>query len=183
MCSFQSGFWKGIWLCKLRFLTNNDEYNGFWENWDEMDGGLYLHVSVVHFRKRESNEWFWSVKRFTTGRPSFSFSVCDCGRRFAAFDEQGIDFGRVSVNEETLMELIQFVDDTLIIGGGGWKNLWSIKAILRGFDLISRLGVNFHMSRLIGINRILKALYGGVKHHIRMETYCSRNQLLLVGRI
>lgn len=81
------------------------------------------------------------------------------------------------------MELIQFEDDTLIIGGGGWRNLWSIKAILRGFDLVSGLGVNFHKSRLIGINRVLKALYGDVKHHIRMEKYCSRNQLLFVGRI
>lgn len=62
------------------------------------------------------------------------------------------DFKGVRVDEDTLVEIIQFIDDTLIIGEGGCKNLWSIKAILRGFNLVSGLWVNFHKSRLIGIN-------------------------------
>lgn len=39
------------------------------------------------------------------------------------------------MEEDTLIEIIQCVDDTLIIGGGGWKNFWSIKVILRGLTL------------------------------------------------
>ncbi|CAK8576263.1 unnamed protein product [Lathyrus sativus] len=47
---------------------------------------------------------------------------------------------------------IQFVNDTFIVGSGCGKNLWSIKAILRGFELVSGLGVNYHKSRSININ-------------------------------
>lgn len=50
------------------------------------------------------------------------------------------------------MDIIQFAKNTSIIGGGGWKNLWIIKSILRGFELVSILSVNFYKSRLIGIN-------------------------------
>ena len=32
------------------------------------------------------------------------------------------------------------------------ESLWTIKAILRGFELASDLGVNFHKRILIGIN-------------------------------
>ena len=35
---------------------------------------------------------------------------------------------------------------------GSWENLWSLKSILRGFELVSRLKVNFYKSKLYGIN-------------------------------
>ncbi|CAK8575105.1 unnamed protein product [Lathyrus sativus] len=54
--------------------------------------------------------------------------------------------------EGLLVEIIQFSNDTLIIGEGGWKNLWNIKAILRGFKLVSGLSVSFLKSRIIGIH-------------------------------
>lgn len=62
------------------------------------------------------------------------------------------DFKWFKVDEETLVELIQFVDDTIFIRGGGWKHLWSIKVFLRGFEPVSRQGVNFHKSGFICIN-------------------------------
>ncbi|XP_058765377.1 uncharacterized protein LOC131638848 [Vicia villosa] len=50
------------------------------------------------------------------------------------------------------VSILQFADDTLLIGNGDWQQVRSLKALLRGFELISGLGVNFHKSRLIGIN-------------------------------
>lgn len=50
------------------------------------------------------------------------------------------------------MDIIQFANNTSIIEGGGWKNLWIIRSILRGFELVPILNVNFYKSRLIGIN-------------------------------
>lgn len=55
------------------------------------------------------------------------------------------------MKEGNSVDIIQFMDDTLIIGGDGWKNSWGIKAILRGFELLG-LGVNYQKSRLIDIN-------------------------------
>jgi hypothetical protein len=47
---------------------------------------------------------------------------------------------------------LQYADDTLIIGEASVQNLWTLKAILRGFELASGLKVNFWKSCLIGVN-------------------------------
>ncbi|XP_058757673.1 uncharacterized protein LOC131630949 [Vicia villosa] len=56
------------------------------------------------------------------------------------------------VNEEVHFEMLQFADDTFLIGDGSWNNLWCIKAILRGFELVSGLRVNLSKSRFLGVN-------------------------------
>lgn len=50
------------------------------------------------------------------------------------------------------VDLLQFTHDTLFIGEGNWKNFWAIKSILRGFEIVSGLGVSFHKSINIGLN-------------------------------
>jgi hypothetical protein len=47
---------------------------------------------------------------------------------------------------------LQYVDDTVCIGEATISNLWSLKAILRGFELASGLKVNFWKSGLMGVN-------------------------------
>lgn len=48
--------------------------------------------------------------------------------------------------------ILQFADDTLLVGKGDWKHVWALKAILRGFEVVSGLGVSFLKSRLVGVN-------------------------------
>ncbi|GAU50582.1 hypothetical protein TSUD_283130 [Trifolium subterraneum] len=43
-------------------------------------------------------------------------------------------------------------DDTIIVGEGEWDNLWTIKTVLRSFEVVSGLKVNFYKSKLYGIN-------------------------------
>ncbi|XP_058784149.1 uncharacterized protein LOC131658919 [Vicia villosa] len=50
------------------------------------------------------------------------------------------------------VDILQFDDDTLLLGEGSWKQVWVIKAILRGFEIVAGLGINYHKSKLIGIN-------------------------------
>jgi hypothetical protein len=47
---------------------------------------------------------------------------------------------------------LQFADDTLCIGEASLENLWTLKAILRGFELVSGLKVNFWKSSIMGVN-------------------------------
>ncbi|KAK2446576.1 hypothetical protein QL285_017365 [Trifolium repens] len=47
---------------------------------------------------------------------------------------------------------LQYADDTLCIGEASIENLWSLKAILRGFEKVSGLKVNFAKSCVIGVN-------------------------------
>ncbi|XP_058783505.1 uncharacterized protein LOC131658199 [Vicia villosa] len=56
------------------------------------------------------------------------------------------------VNNKYFVDVLQFVDDTLLVGDGSWKYLWATKAVLRGFEMVSGLGINFNKSKLIGID-------------------------------
>jgi len=47
---------------------------------------------------------------------------------------------------------LQYANDTLCIEEGSVDNLWTLKAMLRGFDMTSGLQVNFYKSCLMGIN-------------------------------
>lgn len=47
---------------------------------------------------------------------------------------------------------LQYADDTLCIGKPTVENLWAMKSILRGFEMVSGLKINFFKSSLIGVN-------------------------------
>jgi len=47
--------------------------------------------------------------------------------------------------------MLQFADDTLFICKDSFSNVFTIKAILRMFEMASGLKVNFHKSKLVGI--------------------------------
>ena len=52
----------------------------------------------------------------------------------------------------TAISHLQYVDDTFCIGVPTVKNLWTLKALLRGFEMASGWKVNLHKSSLIGVN-------------------------------
>jgi len=47
---------------------------------------------------------------------------------------------------------LQFADDTLILGEKSWANLRAMRAVLHLFAAMSGLQVNFHKSKLVGVN-------------------------------
>ncbi|XP_058775212.1 uncharacterized protein LOC131649467 [Vicia villosa] len=62
------------------------------------------------------------------------------------------DFQPFKYGEEDYVDILQFADDTVIIEEPTCDNLWSMKVILRGFELVSGLKINFHKSNFFGIN-------------------------------
>ena len=52
----------------------------------------------------------------------------------------------------TVISHLQYADDTLCIGETTIENLWTLKALLRGFEMVSGLKVNFNKSCLMGVN-------------------------------
>ena len=67
----------------------------------------------------------------------------------------GLKIGRKEVD----LCMLQFVDDTLFLYQDSFTNVVTLKSILRGFELASGLKINFHKSKLVGIN-ILKSNMG-----------------------
>ncbi|XP_058766944.1 uncharacterized protein LOC131640567 [Vicia villosa] len=62
------------------------------------------------------------------------------------------EFEGFKIGRDCEVELIQFADDTLLVGSASWKNVSTIKAILRVFEAVSGLRVNYDKCRLLGIN-------------------------------
>ncbi|GAB4857205.1 hypothetical protein Ancab_040518 [Ancistrocladus abbreviatus] len=76
--------------------------------------------------------------------------------------------------EDFRISFLQYADDTLIMGNATEENVWAIKCVLRGFELVSGIRVNYHKSALIGIycdslwlNRMADALYYKVTSSIK----------------
>lgn len=60
-------------------------------------------------------------------------------------------FRGFQVNEHVSYNIIQFTDDTLILGEASWENLRTIKALLKGFELVYGLSINMEKSKLLGV--------------------------------
>src|SRR4051812_24416755 len=62
------------------------------------------------------------------------------------------NFRGMNINGLCRVDLLQYADDTILVGDGSWQHIWALKVVLRGFEIASGLGVNYHKSSLIGIN-------------------------------
>ncbi|CAJ2661734.1 unnamed protein product [Trifolium pratense] len=56
------------------------------------------------------------------------------------------------VSDNIQFNVLQFADDTIFVGEDNWDNLWSIKSILRSFELVSGLKVNFLKRKIYGLH-------------------------------
>jgi len=54
--------------------------------------------------------------------------------------------------KEVVVSFLQFANDTLFFCEESWSNVVVMKSILMGFELASGLKINFHKSRLAGVN-------------------------------
>lgn len=82
------------------------------------------------------------------------------------------EFKGFQVNEKVTFDILQFVEETLILGESSWSNLWSLKAILIGFKLVSSLRVNFYKSNICEENAKINFL-----HEACIFLFCSISKL------
>ncbi|XP_058759850.1 uncharacterized protein LOC131633146 [Vicia villosa] len=66
-------------------------------------------------------------------------------------EEMG-EFRPFRFGEEDYVDILQFADDTIIMGEPTCDNLWNLKVILRGFELVSGLKINFSKINVIGVH-------------------------------
>jgi hypothetical protein len=66
--------------------------------------------------------------------------------------EKNLFKGFIVGPDNVVVSHLQYADDTICVGEATTENLWTLKAILRGFELASGLKVNFWKSCLMGVN-------------------------------
>lgn len=73
------------------------------------------------------------------------------------------EYSRYQVEGGLKFDILQFKDDTILFWEAIAKKLWNIKTILRRFELVFGLHINFYKSNLYGIN--IKEMLMWVLHH------------------
>lgn len=81
-----------------------------------------------------------------------------------------------------VVSYLQYADDTLLVVDPTMENLFSIKAIFRGFEWALKLRVNFFKSSLIGVNVDFSFLSSaGNFLHCEIDSFPFKYLGLLVG--
>ncbi|GKV27293.1 hypothetical protein SLEP1_g36479 [Rubroshorea leprosula] len=83
----------------------------------------------------------------------------------------GIDVGSKGLT----ISLLQFADDTVILGKANGENIFTVKTILRWFELMSELRINFHKSSIVVFN-VAQRWLNGVASVLR----CGVGKILFV---
>ncbi|GAU37337.1 hypothetical protein TSUD_395180 [Trifolium subterraneum] len=65
------------------------------------------------------------------------------------------------LNNNIQSQILQFADDTILMGEGIWDNIRIIKTLLRNFELVSGLKISFVKSKLYGLNVYSRLLEAG----------------------
>lgn len=82
---------------------------------------------------------------------------------------------KVGRNDYVEVFLLQFADDTLFMGEANLQNTVVIKCVLRCFELISRLKVNFNKSKLAAI-----ATEESGYHQLASILHCKMMSILFI---
>jgi len=101
-------------------------------------------------------EEFKPKRRLRQGDPLAPFLFLVVAERLAGLVRQAVKANLLSGlmigRNELQLCILQFADDTLFVCEDSFRNVTTLKAILRGFEVASGLKINFHKSKLAGIN-------------------------------
>ncbi|XP_058726606.1 uncharacterized protein LOC131597964 [Vicia villosa] len=132
-----------------------------------LDGVLVANEVVDYARKEGKNCMLFKVdfekaydKEFVVNRglrqgdPLSPFLFVVVAEGLAGLVRKSIELGEFNSFDikGCKVDLLQFADDTLLVGDGSWRHGWAVKAVLRAFEIVSGLDINYHKSKLIGIN-------------------------------
>ncbi|CAJ2637732.1 unnamed protein product [Trifolium pratense] len=94
-------------------------------------------------------------KGLRQGDPLSPFLFLIAAEGLTGMVNKAVDIGQFvgfKVDDSIRFQILQFADDTVLLGKASWDNVRTIKTILRGFELVSGLKINFVKSKLYGIN-------------------------------
>ncbi|CAJ2631177.1 unnamed protein product [Trifolium pratense] len=128
---------------------------GFSQGWMKWMRACVFNSSMSVLVNGSPTEDFSVSKGLRQGDPLSPFLFLIAAEGLARLMQKAVDIGSFhsyKVSDALQFHTLQFADDTIMIGEGNWDNLWTLKTVLRSFELVSGLKVNFFKSKLYGIN-------------------------------
>ncbi|KAK6145708.1 hypothetical protein DH2020_022528 [Rehmannia glutinosa] len=152
---FKADFEKAYDSIDCKFLMDMMRALGFEEKWCKWIWECISTASASVLVNGSPIEEFKLQRGLRQGDPlsPFLFVFCEglnllinkaCERNI--FEAYSVGKDKVKISH------LQFADDTIVLGNATKENVWVVKAILRNFELVSDLKVNFGKSCLFTVN-------------------------------
>jgi len=149
-------FEKAYDSVRWEFLFDMLQRLGFHCKWITWIKGCLASATVSVLVNGSPTEEFCPSRGLRQGYPLAPFLFIVVAEGLAGLVRQaakanlykGLNIGR----KEVEINILQFADDTLFLCKDSYSNVFILKAILRGFVLASGLKINFHKSKLAGVN-------------------------------
>lgn len=136
---------------------------GFGVKWRGWMRTCFSSNSISILVNGSPTEEFVAQKGLKQGDPLAPFLFLVAAEGLAGLVRRGVESNNLNgfkLSESLSVELLQFADDTIFFCDGGDRSVWCLKAILRSFELVSGLKVNFAKSNVIGINMEERTMEG-----------------------
>jgi len=153
---FKVDFEKAYDSVSWEFLYDMLRRLGIHSRWIMWIKGCLASASVSVLVNGSSTEEFYPSKGLRQGDPLAPFLFLVVAEGLAGLVRQAakanlydnLNIGRTEVG----LCMLQFANDTLFLCQDAFSNVFTLKAILQGFEVASGLKMNFHKSKLAGIN-------------------------------
>ena len=149
-------FEKAYDSVRWEFLYDMLHRMGFHNLWITWIRGCMEFASISVLVNGSPSKEFKPSRGLRQGDPLAPFLFLVAAEGLAGIVRQALKVNMLSGlkigSKELEICILQFADDTLFLCEDSYSNVLTLKAILRGFELASGLKINFHKSRLAGIN-------------------------------
>jgi len=153
---FKVDYEKAYDSVRWDFLLDMLQRLGFHSKWVRWVKGCLESSSISVLVNGSPTEEFKPSRGLRQGDPMTPFLFLVVAEGLAGLVRQaskqntltGVKVGRM----EIVCSMLQFADDTVFLCEDSFSNVFTIKTILRCFELVSGLKINFHKSKLVGIN-------------------------------
>jgi hypothetical protein len=154
---FKVDFERAYDTVNWQFLDYMMRRMGFAEGWRRWIRACVFHSSMSVLVNGSPTNEFHVGKGLRQGDPLSPFLFLIVTEGLSGLMHKAVEnnlFHGYKVSDNIMFHSLQFADDTIILGEGSWDNLWTIKTVLRSFEIVSGLKVNFYKSKLYGINLV-----------------------------
>ncbi|XP_058726375.1 uncharacterized protein LOC131597715 [Vicia villosa] len=136
----------------LRLILKEIGFGDIWMNW--MDACIFMsHLSFLV--NGSATKDFKAQRGLRQGDPLSPFLFVLAMEGLTALVHKSVALGEFKLFKygvEDFVDILQFADGTIILGEPSNDNLWYLKVVLRGFELVSGLKINFSKSNVCGVN-------------------------------
>jgi hypothetical protein len=152
---FKVDFERAYDTVRWKFLEQMMIKMGFAEGWLKWIRACIFYSSMSILINGSPTDDFKVGRGLRQGDPLSPFLFLIIAEGLTWMMRKSVDIGKFKgykVNANIQFQILQFADDTILMGEDSWENIWTIKSLLRGFELVSGLKINFVKSKLYGLN-------------------------------